>query len=410
MTDQPSRMLRVLLFSTLFPSSTRPNHGVFVETRLRELRKTGAVEAQVVAPVPWFPSTDPRHGDKARMAATPAFEARDGVPVWHPRYPLVPKFGMTAAPLGLALAALPTLRRLQAEGFDFDLIDAHYFYPDGVAAALLAKWLDKALVITARGSDITLISRHALPRRMMRWAAGRAGRLIGVSQDLVERMAALGMDRDRLQVVRNGVDVQRFHPIDRDEARQRLGLSGQPLLLSVGNLVSNKGHDKVIDALALLRKHHPGAALVVVGSGPEQAALERHAQACGLADAVRLVGPVPNTALYTWYSAADALVLASEREGWPNVLLEALASGTPVVATRVGGVPEILAGCPGSQVVDAGDGASLAGALRPLIAQPPSRQSLRAHAERFGWQQTSEAQYRIFNQLAAAPSAPAPVA
>ncbi len=158
------RAVRALVYSTLYPSSARPGHGIFVETRLRELLSTGQVEAKVIAPVPWFPSRHPRWGERARMAGTPLRETRHDVDVLHPRYALLPRVGMTTAPWTLAAASIVAARRLIAQGWDFDLIDAHYFYPDGVAAALMARALGKPFVITARGSDLNLIARHRLPR------------------------------------------------------------------------------------------------------------------------------------------------------------------------------------------------------------------------------------------------------
>src|ERR1700759_765171 len=183
-SDAMPRRVRTLLFSTLFPSSVRPGHGLFVQTRLRELMATGSVDVRVVAPVPWFFSSNPRFGDYALYARTPRRETLQGVSVFHPRYPLPPKVGMTVAPLSMALAAAPVIRGILADGFDFDLIDAHYYYPDGVAAALLAKWFGKPLVVTARGSDINLIAQYRGPRRMMQWAARRAAASIGVSKAL----------------------------------------------------------------------------------------------------------------------------------------------------------------------------------------------------------------------------------
>jgi hypothetical protein len=164
-------MIRTLLFSTLYPSSVRPSHGIFVETRLRHLLSSGEVETRVVAPVPWFPFRDPRFGEYARHAAVPAHEVRNGIDVAHPRYLLLPKAGMNLAPASLARAGLKAARRLIAEGYDFDLIDAHYFYPDGVAATMIGKALNKPVVITARGTDINLIPKYDRPRRMILQAA-----------------------------------------------------------------------------------------------------------------------------------------------------------------------------------------------------------------------------------------------
>jgi glycosyltransferase involved in cell wall biosynthesis len=261
------RPLKILTFSTLFPSSVRPSHGIFVETRLRELLKSGQVESRVIAPVPWFPSTNPRWGDYARFAATPLREQRNGLDVRHPRYLLAPKVGMTLAPLTLALGARAVVRELIDEGFDFDLIDAHYYYPDGVAAALLAKWFGKPLTITARGTDLNLISQYALPRRMIEWAARRAAGSIGVCAALMDVLRGWGHDPARLNVLRNGVDLERFKPLPQDRMRAELGVGGEPLLLSVGHLIERKGHHVAIEALAEMVKTRPGARLLVIGEG-----------------------------------------------------------------------------------------------------------------------------------------------
>lgn len=394
-----ARKLRTLLFSTLYPSAERPVHGIFVETRLRELLKTGEVETRVVAPVPWFPSTHPRWGERAAMARTPRRETRHGIEVLHPRYALIPKLGMTLAPLLLAAAARSVLQRVKDEGFDFDLIDAHYYYPDGVAAALLARHFKRPLVVTARGSDINLISRYALPRRMIRWAGRQAAASVGVSGALVESMRDLDLPAERLHKVRNGVDLQRFQPAGREACRARLGLKGQPLLLSVGNLVPLKGHDLCIDALALLRQSYPKARLLIVGGGPERDRLQQRAHARGLGEEVQFIGQLPNDQLCTWYNAADILLLASSREGWPNVLLEALACGTPVVATAVGGVPEILAGEPGSRLASERSAEGIAGAIREVLADQPLPANRRAHASRFSWEATSRQQLQLFRRL-----------
>lgn len=394
--------IRTLLFSTLYPSATRPIHGIFVETRLRELLAGGAVQTRVMAPVPWFPSRHERWGDYSRLARTPTHEVRHGVEVLHPRYPLIPKFGMTLAPLLLAAACVAPIRRLIRGGFDFDLIDAHYFYPDGVAAALLARHFGKPLAITARGSDINLIAGHALARRMILWAGRSAGQCIGVSQALVERMRTLGMPPQRLLALRNGVDLALFSPGDAPAQRQRLGMADAgPLLLSVGNLLPLKGHDLCIDALARLLPEHPGARLVIAGAGPEGDALAAQALRLGLGDRVRLVGALPQAELVGWYRAADALLLASAREGWPNVVLEAMACGTPVIATAVGGIPEIISNASCGRLIAQRDGASLATALSGLLLAGIDRTAVRRHAEAFGWSATTRAQVALFRRLVA---------
>jgi glycosyltransferase involved in cell wall biosynthesis len=396
-----ARPLRTLLFSTLYPSAARPTHGIFVETRLRELLKTGQVETRVVAPVPWFPSTAARWGEPARMAATPREEERHGIRVLHPRYALLPKVGMTLAPLLLAMGARPAVQRLLQQGWDFDLIDAHYYYPDGVAAALLARWFNKPFCVTARGTDLNLIPQHALPKAMIRWAARQAGASIGVCAALMDVLRGWsGIDARRLHVLRNGVDLQRFAPHPQSAMRQALQLPERPTLLSVGHLIERKGHHVAVQAVAELRQRGVDVQLRVIGEGEERPRLQRLIDSLQLTDRVALVGAVPNTELARWYSAADVLVLASSREGWANVLLEAMACGTPVVATDIWGTPEVVASPVAGRLVAARTGAAFADALQAVLAAPPARTAVRAYAEGFSWDATSRAQVQLFQDLA----------
>jgi len=391
--------IRILLFSSLYPSSQRPVHGIFVETRLRELMKSGEVEARVVAPVPWFPSAAPRFGAYAVFAATPRFEQRNGLEVHHPRYLLAPKIGMSTAPYFMALGALPTLRRLQREGFDFDLIDAHYYYPDGVAAGLLARWLGKPFVVTARGTDLNLIADYAVPRKLMLGTARQAGASIGVSQALMDTLRRLGADAGKLHTLRNGVDLERFQPEPRDAARQRLGLPrGGRMLLSVGNLVELKGHHIAIEALAQMPAD---IRLVIAGGGPDKAALQRQAEALGLKDRVQLAGLVPQADLKWWYSAADALVLCSSREGWANVLLEAMACGTPAIATNISGTQDVVNTPAAGVLMAERSPKGLASATDALFANCPARSATRGHAERFSWEATTRGQLDLFRSILA---------
>jgi glycosyltransferase involved in cell wall biosynthesis len=394
-----ARDVRTLLFSTLYPSSARPLHGIFVETRLRELLRGGGVQTRVVAPVPWFWSTDARHGRFAAIANTPARETRNGIDVWHPRFLAVPKVGMTMAPLLLALGARSTLAAMQREGFDFEVIDAHYYYPDGVAAAVLACWFDKPLVVTARGTDVNLIPNHRLPRLLIQWAARRASASIGVSAHLVERLRELHVDASRLHMMRNGVDLERFRPLPAAAARAELGIVGAPVVLTVGNLQEHKGQRLVVEAFGRLVGHHPQARLIVVGEGPDHAYLQRQAVQLGVAERTLFAGAVANAELARWYSAADVLVLASSREGWPNVVLEAMACGTPVVVSSVGGIPEVVGSDDVGRLVRDRSGEAFARAIEDVLESRIDRGRVRAYAESFGWDRTSAQQLELFNAL-----------
>ena len=382
--------MKILTFSTLFPNTEKPGHGIFVETRLRHLVASGKVESRVVAPVPWFPSSSPRFGNYAQMAKVPREEVRHGLRVAHPRYPVLPKVGMSVAPLLLAQAVKPAIARIIDEGYDFDLIDAHYFYPDGVAAAMLGRYFNKPLAITARGSDITLLTQYALPRRMIRWAARRADAVITVCNALRDEVVGLGIDAARVTSLRNGVDLNLFRPVERQD-------NGEFTLLTVGHLVPVKAQELIIGALPLLA----GVRLVVAGDGPNRRMLEELARQLKVHDRVQFLGAVPQAQLRAQYGAADALVLASSREGWANVLLESMACGTPVVASRVYGTPEVVASPEAGVLMAERTPRGVADAVNALRANYPERAATRRYAERFSWDDTTAGQLRLFEGILA---------
>jgi teichuronic acid biosynthesis glycosyltransferase TuaC len=385
--------MKILTFSTLYPHAARPSHGIFVETRLRHLLASGRVESRVVAPVPWFPSRNARFGEYAVHARAPREEQRHGIQVLHPRYPLLPKIGMTISPLLLACAVTPLVERV-LRSYPFDLIDAHYFYPDGVAAAMIGKRLGKPVVITARGTDVNLIPRYRLPRAMIRWAARRASGMITVARALKDDLVRIGVPGERIEVLRNGVDLRLFRPVERDAARVRLGFS-RVTLLSVGHLIPRKAHDLVIRALRSL----PAMDLVVIGDGPERGALEALARDSAVADRVRFVGSVSQDELRSYYGAADALILASSREGWANVLLESMACGTPVVASRAGGSPEVVSAPEAGVLMAERTPEAVVEGVQRLFARHPDRAATRRYAEQFSWEETTRGQLRLFESV-----------
>lgn len=389
-----SKPIRILTFSSLYPNAAQPIKGVFVESRLRHLLASGEVEARVVAPVPWFPFAGKLFGSYGVFASVPRFEVRHGIEIWHPRYPVIPRIGMSLAPLLMYWAVKRTLRRLEAQGYQFDLIDAHYFYPDGVAACLLARSLDKPFVVTARGSDISLIPGYAIPKKWILWAARKSRALISVCQALKDEMVALGIAADKVTPLRNGVDLEFFRPDGREAARRELGFEGR-VLLSVGNLVEVKGHHLIIEAMASL----PECRLFIAGGGELAAGLARQVRERGLGERVTLLGPLDRETLRRYMAAADALVLASSREGMANVLLESIACGTPVVATPLWGTPEVVAAPEAGVLMRDRSVAAIVEGVQRLFADYPCREATRRYAERFSWDETSAGQLRLFREI-----------
>jgi teichuronic acid biosynthesis glycosyltransferase TuaC len=397
----PQRALRVLTFSSLFPSPASPRHGIFVETRLAQLVHDCAVDARVIAPVPWFPFRAEVFGKYARFAATPRRGTRpNGLPVTYPRYLMLPHFGVAFQPDSMARAALADLLRLQREGWQPDLIDAHYLYPDGVAAALVARRLKLPFVMTARGTDVNVIARQPGPGQRIRDAARDAAAVVAVSSPLKDGLVALGVDAARITVLRNGVDLEMFGLEDLATARARVGLPSQGRLAAcVGNLVAEKGQALAIEALAALP---PDVRLAIVGDGPLRGELAAQARRLGLEERVVFLGVMPQHELRYLYAGVDVLLLTSTREGWPNVVLEAMACGTPVVSFDVGAAREMITGDEVGRIVAQRDAAALYGAVRELLDAAVPRERIRAHAAQFDWRSISRGQWDLFVQATAA--------
>jgi glycosyltransferase involved in cell wall biosynthesis len=387
--------MRIVLFTTLFPNAEQPARGIFVWERLRHLRLRHDIDVAVVAPVPYFP-TRRGWGRWSTWARVPRREAIDGVPVYHPRYLVTPKIGTALYPLTLAIGAASVVSRLVRDGYQ--LLDAHYLYPDGAAAALLARRLHLPLVVTGRGSDVTLLPQFRIPRRWVSWTLQRAQGCAAVCTALAQQMRALAGDRVDVLTLRNGVDVQRFAPVPREAARRAFGLPlHRRVIASVGLLAERKGHHLAIDALAQLRQAgDTDTMLFIVGSGPWEARLRRQAQQHQLGDAVQVHGAVSPANMPRVFAAADVLLLASRREGWANVLLESLACGTPVVATALPGTREAVRSPAVGVLFDERSAAGIAAALQTARRTSWDAAAIRAYAAGFSWDDTSDGQMALF--------------
>jgi teichuronic acid biosynthesis glycosyltransferase TuaC len=391
-----SGVRRILTFTSLFPSSARPRHGIFVKTRLQQVQRRFPIDVRVIAPVPWFPFRSEAFGSYAKFAATPRHATLDdGLQVSYPRYLMVPRLGVARQPDAMARAAMPEIDRLRASGWVPDLIDAHYLYPDGVAAALLSERTGIPFVMTARGTDVNVLARMPGPGRRIAWAAGHCAALIAVSAQLKQGLLDLGIDVSRVVVLRNGVDPEQFCPVDQTLARRELNLPDGPVIAAVGNLVPEKGFELAIEALTLL----PAATLVLVGDGPQRSSLAALARRRGVSDRFRMHPVMPQSRLPSLYSAADVLAVTSTREGWPNVILEALSCGTPVVSVDVGAAVEMLTDPSVGRLVRSRDPEQLAAAIGSLLHTPPSRDAVRRHAARFDWATIAGAQFELFEDI-----------
>ena len=378
---------RLVVFTTLFPNAGQPGAGLFVRERM--FRVARILPLTVVAPIPWFPFQGlVRKWRPGFRPVAPAIEVQDGIEVRHPRFFSVPGAFKWLDGLFMALGCLPTMLRLK-RSFAFNVIDAHFAYPDGYAATLLGRWLRVPVTITLRGTEVPL-SRDPPRRRRIVTALRRATRVFSVSDSLKRHVVSLGAPGDRILVVGNGIDTGKFRRIDRQRAREQLGLPAEaPVLISVGALVERKGFHRVMECLPALRQRYPGLRyLVVGGASPEgdwRDVLHQHVSDLGLQDCVSFLGALAPDALNVPLSAADVFVLATRNEGWANVFLEAMACGLPVVTTDVGGNAEVVANPGLGMLVPFGDREQLAQAMAQALDRDWDRDALVAHAEANSW-------------------------
>ncbi len=397
---------RLLSISTLYPAPPRPGFGGFVARQMEALAARGDWDVTVINPIGLPPPPLRALARYAPLAAIPAVEARGGVTVHHPHFLLVPGLSGRFNPWLIARAVLPLARALHAAR-PFDLVDAQFFYPDGPAAARVAAALGLPHAIKARGSDIHLWGTRPAALAQMRGAAASAAAVLSVSGALARDMAALGLSSPSsappggVTVHYTGLDHGRFRPIARAEARQRLyelpGLALQPadrLAVSVGALLPIKGQALAIAALTSLPAN---IHLALAGTGPDEALLRARAASLGLAHRVHVLGAVGHETLPLLLSAADVMVLPSEREGLANAWIEALACGAPLIIPDIGGAREVL-DRPAAGRIAARTPEAIAAAITDLLAAPPLQADVTASAARFSWDANAAALAAIYER------------
>ena len=385
-------MLRVLTLSTLFPDATRRNFGVFVERQTLGLAAHPDIELRVVAPVGLPPFPLALTGRHRALAKLPLGEQWKGVDVYRPRFLALPGTQGRFHVANLTRALRPMLTDLRRD-FPFDVIDASFFFPDGPAAVALGEHFGVPVSIKARGSDIHVWGKTG-PVASQILAAGKAANgLLAVSAAMKRDMVALGMPAERIRVHHTGVDLGQFAPTDRTAAKARFGVKGT-LIVALGNLNERKGHQIVIDAVKSL----PAATLLIAGEGPYRAALATSIAEAKLGERVRLLGAIPHHQMADLLGAADVMALASANEGLANAWVEALACGTPIVITDVGGAPEVVTERAYGRIVGRSP-AGFASGIAAVLADHTPPATVRAGAERFTWEANTAALYEHLSGL-----------
>ncbi len=384
--ESPS-LPKIVVYSSLFPSSIQPNAGVFIRERM--FLVANHLPVVVVSPVPWFPFQGIIRSWKPYFRPQPdKIEEQDGIKIYHPRFLSVPGLFKAWDGFFMALGSVLTLSRIRKD-YDFNIIDAHFAYPDGFAGTLLGKWFHVPVTITLRGTEIPL-SRMPARRKRILQSLQRAARIFSVSESLKQHVISLGAEAGKILVVGNGVDIDKFTATYKLAARNQLDLPvDSKVIISVGGLVERKGFHRVIEVLPDLVKSNPELIyLIVGGASPEgniRDQLERQVEHLGLEKNVRFLGAIPSKQLKIPLSAADVFVLATANEGWANVFLEALACGLPVVTTDVGGNREVICDDTLGTVIPFGDAEKLHQAIAAALVKDWNKEKIVQYASENAW-------------------------
>jgi glycosyltransferase involved in cell wall biosynthesis len=367
--------LRVLVVTELFPNAVLPTFSIF--NKLQCVALSRLCEVDVRATVPWFPGARrfKKWSPAGKFADVPDEEEIDGLFVRHPRFLFIPKIGRPLSPALYAASLWPSVRGLRGK---IDVVLGCWAFPDGLASILLARRLGVACAVKVHGSDLNVLPQQRSIKKLLQWGLPHVDRLIVVSRPLGQRAVELGVPRDRIDVVANGIDRAIFHPRDRAEARARLGVPDGRLVIYVGRLEEAKGVGDLCEAFTRLGPRDPALRVAFIGDGAARARCDKLAAA--FPGRVFLTGARPMSEVAAWIAASDVLTLPSWNEGTPNVLLEALASGRRVVATNVGGIPDVVSDPRFGELVPAHDVEALAEALARAAATPYDPQEMTAAA------------------------------
>lgn len=382
-------MLKIAVVTRYFPSSGEPAQGRSLYETLRIVSRSA--EVRVFYPNAAYPRLfQPRSRTYDKLDT--AFHPPE-VSVNYFNYPALP---LISRPLNGWMAARALLPHVRT--FDPDLVFGCFLYPEGFAALKIARSLGVPAAVMSIGSDLNRIGDRITLRHTQ--AVLRASDcVITVCEDLRRTAMALGASAGKSRAILNGCDLRVFHPADRAQARERLGIDlSYELVVYVGRLDLKKGLRELVHAAAELHRTRPRLHCYIVGRGPDRPAVEETVRACEAGSYVHLIPGCTFDEVAAWMTAADVFSLPSYMEGCPNVVLEALACGRPVVATNVGGIPEIVSEACGS-LVPPRDSTSLAQSLNAVLDRAWIAADLAARNSR-SWDAPASELMQVFEELA----------
>ena len=390
--------MRVLLLSHMYPNPARPTDGIFVHELAKVLSKN--CQLSVLAPIPFFPFLV-MTSKYRRFSSIPPRDASGDFDIRYPRFFFIPKFLKFTDWFGYLVSVFPVLLAMRDK---FDIIYVHWGYPDGLAAIICAKLLNKKVVLHVHGNESVCFFERSLRKLLVKAYVSKVDHIIAVSSDLKEKLIKFyDVESEAISVIFNGIDTKVFTALSKTEAREHLCLPAHSrILVSVSRLSGEKRLDMLIEAFSILsHTFNNDARLYIIGDGPEKKNLESLSRSKGneLASKIRFVGNVLHQQVPNWLSAADIVCLSSDREGCPVSVIEALGCERPVVATRVGAVPDLIANDDYGFVVSPGRPDDLAEALNTALSKVWDYDKIGSRARTFTWERTADAVMGVFRRL-----------
>lgn len=377
--------MNIQIISNLFPVSWDPNRAAFNRQQFSNLAENHTIETAVI--VPW------RDYFKHRPQNTSLF----GLSITHVCNYFVPKVLRFSYPLTLFLSLLPHVPSIRK--FNPDCFILSWAFPDAVSGIVIAGMLNRPAIIKVHGSDVNMHMQHSLRRFQVVWAMKKAAKIVCVSRDLANKLEHHGVPKEQIEVIYNGVNHELFFPREIAEARTKTSADpARTTLLYIGNLITTKGCIDLFTAFQRLVETHDTIDLVYIGKGVESATLKSNIAENSLEDRIKLLGSIPHEQLPSWICSSSLVILPSYNEGVPNVLLEAMACGTPVVATRVGGIPEVVPSQAGL-LVKAGDIDELVQAIEEGLAMKWDKKQIANCVSDFSWQNNTKKMSDILNSI-----------
>ena len=379
--------MNVLTITTLYPNALEPRHGIFIKNRFLALDKLEGFNRKVIAPVPHCPPLRKIFKKYQRYENLPEYDDQNGIDVYHPKYMTLPGGYLIDNAESMAKAAEETIEQIYKDDNSFDLVDGQFLYPDGVAASLVAKAHKKPLILTARGSDVNYWMEDKKAREKILQAIDYATKVICVSRALKETLLSYGVKDSKLAVIYNGVDPKCFN------TKAKINPLREKYFLTVGNLVPLKGHHITLNTFFEMPKKR----LIMVGNGEQRRDLKKQAKELGIHGRVQMIKHLDQEKLAEFYAGATATILMSSMEGMPNIVLESLAVGTPVVATNVGGIPEVINKENGILLKDRNE-YDLLKALEKVQEINWDRGKIAKTVKDFRWEDVAKKQFLIYSE------------